>query len=243
MIVQGGEGSSGDTELVGSESSNSAIGKHAQPSVEANNEEKSINDVCLNDPIGSTLKHDKVHCVLQQNGFPTQCFDDMHVFNSVTCRWSQTICSLSPLPRKGHSLSVGRLRHGGSMERQDSLILFGGYSSSSNMMSNSLHVCSVADALAGKAVWRTLSCKGSLPCPRYRHTCVVLKSGNLKTKEDLLVIFGGIGESMQCLNDLHILDLGSLTWTPLAKEVDGDVSCSLCIFNVTLVTQLIGDMK
>ena len=68
---------------------------------------------------------------------------------------------------------------------------------------------------AGEAVWKTLSCTGVGPSPRYRHTCTLLRNGNPRTNEDLLIIFGGIGENMQCLNDVHILDLGSLKWINL----------------------------
>ena len=76
--------------------------------------------------------------------------------------------------------------------------------------------------IGGKTVWKTLTCVGAGPSPRYRHTCTLIRNGNPRTSEDLLIIFGGIGENMGCLNDLHIFDLGSMKWIDLGIA-SGDI--------------------
>jgi hypothetical protein len=51
----------------------------------------------------------------------------------------------------------------------------------------------------------------------------VVQGGNVKTKEDLLVVFGGIGEDSRVLSDVNILDLGSLAWVNLPQPVGSDI--------------------
>ena len=80
--------------------------------------------------------------------------------------------------------------------------------------------------IVGEVVWRTLSCTGNGPSPRYRHTCTLIQNGNPKTDEDLLIIFGGIGENMCCLNDLYIFDLGNMNWVDLGIPT-GDIPAPL----------------
>jgi hypothetical protein len=67
-------------------------------------------------------------------------------------------------------------------------------------------------------VWRSLTCRGNPPSPRYRHSsCIV--SGN--SGETLLVIFGGIGKDPKyALNDIFILDIQNQTWITLANGND-----------------------
>ena len=66
-----------------------------------------FNDVCLNDPMGSSRKHSKVIKARQDNGSSIRCLDDMYLYNMLNRRWTEVKSSLSPLPRKGHTLCVG----------------------------------------------------------------------------------------------------------------------------------------
>ena len=104
-----------------------------------------FNDVCVNDLMGSSRKHSKVIKARQDNGSSIRCLDDMYLYNMLNRRWTEVKSSLSPLPRKGHTLCVGRIRNLEKNVREEFLILFGGYSSSSNLMSNSLHICPLAE--------------------------------------------------------------------------------------------------
>ena len=106
------------------------------------------NDVCLNDPMGSSRKHFKV-MTARQDGPLVRCLDDMHVYNTLNHQWRNVKSSLSPLPRKGHTICVGKVRNVEThvKEKEELLILFGGYSTSSNLMSNSLHICPVAEII------------------------------------------------------------------------------------------------
>ena len=106
-----------------------------------------VNDVCLNDPMGSSRKHFKVMRARQEDGSFVRCLDDMHLYDMLNCRWITVKSSLSPLPRKGHTLCVGRLRNIKTHLREEYLILFGGYSAHSNLMSNSLHICPLAEVI------------------------------------------------------------------------------------------------
>jgi hypothetical protein len=51
----------------------------------------------------------------------------------------------------------------------------------------------------------------------------VISSGNKKTREDLLVIHGGIGDGNTVLADVNVLDLGSMVWSKLSNPADGTV--------------------
>ena len=64
-----------------------------------------------------------------------------------------------------------------------------------------------------RAVWRNLTCTGSFPSPRYRHTSTVLAAPTGTSKEGVLVIIGGIGEGNKALGDLYVLDFGTLAWS------------------------------
>ncbi|XP_057756379.1 uncharacterized protein LOC130975634 [Arachis stenosperma] len=63
-------------------------------------------------------------------------------------------------------------------------------------------------------VWVSPECKGTPPSPRESHTVVLV--GGYR-----LVIFGGSGEGRaNYLNDLHILELGTMRWT--SPELKGE---------------------
>ena len=72
---------------------------------------------------------------------------------------------------------------------------------------------------AASPIWRVLHVNGPAPSPRYRHSCTALTDPS--SGDQLLVVIGGIGPSSNglsigvSLNDTHILDMTTLTWTKL----------------------------
>jgi hypothetical protein len=80
------------------------------------------------------------------------CFDDMYVLDTISQIWYPIQCSLAPLPRKGHSLnscyfSLSSTSPGGGTasnnEKKNVLIMFGGYSTENNTLSNSIFICEI----------------------------------------------------------------------------------------------------
>ncbi|KAF0921213.1 hypothetical protein E2562_039319 [Oryza meyeriana var. granulata] len=88
------------------------------------------------------------------------------------------------------------------------MMVFGGTNGSKKV--NDLHVLDLRTKEWSKPV-----CKGTPPSPRESHT-VTMASG------DRLVVFGGSGEGEgNYLNDVHVLDVPTMTWS--SPEVKGDV--------------------
>lgn len=88
------------------------------------------------------------------------------------------------------------------------MIVFGGTNGSRKV--NDLHVLDLRTR-----EWSKPHCKGTPPSPRDSHTVTVVGG-------DRLVIFGGSGEGeSNYLNDVHVLDVNTMTWMP--PEVKGDI--------------------
>lgn len=141
-----------------------------------------------------------------------RCLDDFYLFNVDTSVWIPVKSVLSPLPRKGHTLNIITL------DDVKYFVLFGGFSSDSSLLSNSLHICAVEDAIAGRgAVWKHLDCcKGEAPTPRYFHSCSVVQNpgGKLGSKvHEALCVFGGVGAKSEILSDFYFLNLRTFQWT------------------------------
>ncbi|KAF7817973.1 acyl-CoA-binding domain-containing protein 4-like isoform X1 [Senna tora] len=103
-----------------------------------------------------------------------------------------------PGPRDSHSAVI--VGH--------KMIVFGGTNGFKKV--NDIHVLNLITK-----EWVRPECKGNPPSPRESHTATLL--GN-----ERLVIFGGSGEGdANYLNDLHILDLGTMRWS--SPEVKGDL--------------------
>jgi len=169
------------------------------------------------------------------------CLDDLHVLDTISMEWYKMKCILSPLPRKGHTMNIVPLQGiesavifgGYSIENvtlsnslhvceADSIYehyiarrdLRHKLNQAQQNQSNSNHV-GVIKALKQDAVeplmWRTLSTSGTPPAPRFRHSSTLI---HVDRTTPLLVIMGGIGKDATVpLNDIHLLDLNTLTWT------------------------------
>ncbi|KAG5073093.1 hypothetical protein JHK86_008304 [Glycine max] len=112
--------------------------------------------------------------------------------------WSKlTTTGEKPGPRDSHSaVFVGH-----------KMIVFGGTNGFKKM--NHIHVLDLVTK-----EWVRPECKGTPPSPRESHTATLVG-------DERIVIFGGSGEGhANYLNDLHILDLRTMSWT--SPELKGD---------------------
>lgn len=67
-------------------------------------------------------------------------------------------------------------------------------------------------------VWKSVSCRGAAPAPRYRHSSCI---ANGTSNEPLLIIVGGIGKDPAvAFNDIFILDIQNQTWINLINGND-----------------------
>ncbi|GMG99782.1 hypothetical protein Nepgr_001622 [Nepenthes gracilis] len=126
-------------------------------------------------------------------------FSDILMLNINTMAWSTLMATgEGPGPRDSHSSALWG----------NKMIVFGGTNGSKKV--NDLHIMDL-----GTNVWTRPVCRGTPPSPRESHTATLVGG-------EKLVVFGGSGEGMGVyLNDLHILDLKTMSWT--SPEVKGEV--------------------
>ncbi|KAK1401844.1 Galactose oxidase/kelch repeat superfamily protein [Heracleum sosnowskyi] len=126
-------------------------------------------------------------------------FRDVLVLNLETMAWNKLMTTgQDPGPRDSHSAVLV----------EQKMIIFGGTNGTKKV--NDVHVLDLKSR-----EWSRPHCEGIAPSPRESHTATLF--GN---KE--LVIFGGSGEGgANYLNDLHILDLKTMSWT--SPQVHGDI--------------------
>jgi hypothetical protein len=168
------------------------------------------------------------------------CLDDLYALDTTSREWFKIRTALAPLPRKGHSMCVAQI------EGSPHIVIFGGYSIDNQTLSNSIHVCAVSKimqyckdsrhspttpnqtlkkpapltATSKAVVFRTLSCKGLAPSPRYRHSCTIVE--DVSRGEQILVIIGGIGkDATVAMCDVHLLSLASFEWLTIKNGSDG----------------------
>lgn len=113
--------------------------------------------------------------------------------------WSKlTTTGEKPGPRDSHSaVFVGH-----------KMIVFGGTNGFKKV--NHIHILDLVTK-----EWVRPECKGNPPSPRESHTATLVG-------DERIVIFGGSGEGhANYLNDLHILDLRTMSWT--SPELKGDL--------------------
>ncbi|XP_010544208.1 PREDICTED: acyl-CoA-binding domain-containing protein 4-like [Tarenaya hassleriana] len=126
-------------------------------------------------------------------------FSEVITLNLRTMTWTAfATTGRRPGPRDSHTAVLVR----------NKMIVFGGTNGSHKV--NDLHVLDLVSR-----EWSTPNYLGTPPSPRESHTATVVG-------EDKMVIFGGSGEGEgNYLNDLHVLDLGTMTWT-CPEGVRGD---------------------
>ncbi|KAG1338773.1 rab9 effector protein with kelch motifs [Cocos nucifera] len=125
-------------------------------------------------------------------------FSDVLTLDLDTMAWNSLVTTgQKPGSRDSHSTAL--VGH--------KMVVLGGTNGSRKV--NDLHILDL-----WTKEWSKPNCKGTPPSPRESHTATVVG-------DDKLVIFGGSGEGeANYLNDVHILDLKSMTWT--SPEVKGD---------------------
>ncbi|KAK7284429.1 hypothetical protein RJT34_19175 [Clitoria ternatea] len=132
------------------------------------------------------------------------CCGGMHFCDVLTLDLNKMVWSKlattgeKPGPRDSHSaVLVG-----------NKMIVFGG--TDGFIKVNQIHILDLVTK-----EWIRPECKGSPPSPRESHTATLVG-------DERLVIFGGSGEGhANYLNDLHILDLRTMTWS--SPELKGDL--------------------
>ncbi|CAI9103553.1 OLC1v1002056C1 [Oldenlandia corymbosa var. corymbosa] len=126
-------------------------------------------------------------------------FSDVLVLNLERMDWSILMTKgQGPGPRDSHSAVIVENR----------MIVFGGTNGSEKV--NDVHILDLRSR-----EWTRPECKGTPPSPRESHSATLV--GNEK-----LVIFGGSGEGeANYLNDLHVLDLKTMSWA--SPETQGNV--------------------
>ncbi|KAK8934140.1 hypothetical protein KSP39_PZI014291 [Platanthera zijinensis] len=125
-------------------------------------------------------------------------FSDVLTLNLVTMNWSSLATTgHKPGTRDSHSAVIIGQR----------MVIFGGTNGAKKV--NDLHILDLHTK-----EWVKPTCKGTLPTPRESHTSTLIG-------EDRLIIFGGSGEGeANYLNDVHVLDLKTMTWT--SPDVKGN---------------------
>ncbi|XP_057515376.1 uncharacterized protein LOC130796943 [Amaranthus tricolor] len=125
-------------------------------------------------------------------------FSDVLVLNLETMSWTTLVTTgKGPGPRDSHTATMWRNR----------IVVFGGTNGSKKV--NDLHILDL-----DSKEWVQPLCSGAYPSARESHTATLVG-------DDLLVVFGGSGEGVgNYLNDLHFLNLKTLSWTsPMVKGV------------------------
>ena len=182
------------------------------------NSKEQSNDVTIGDSIKrdafmNTTQVKKSNNNTKASGYC--CVDDLYCLNIETKTWTKTDSSLAPLPRKGHSLSIAKLKLKPGIAAEDYLLLFGGLSTGKYITGNSIHLAKCNDISSKKSVaWRQLNCSGEIPPPRYMHSSTLLHSSAQRGNQppDLFVIYGGIDEHHKVLSDIYILNLETFVW-------------------------------
>lgn len=147
----------------------------------------------------------------------------MYAFHVTHQKWKKLPCLLSPLPRKGHTITLI------SINKKSYFLLFGGYSRQNETFSNSVHICDVEDINncyhniesiqknpstlqehnSPFISWKVFKCSGKAPPGRYLHSATVVTG---KDNENFLVVFGGLGKGHVPLSDIYFLNLETSTW-------------------------------
>ncbi|KAM0954505.1 putative kelch-type beta propeller [Dioscorea sansibarensis] len=126
-------------------------------------------------------------------------FSDVLTLNLDTMVW-KSLVTMGPKPGNRDSHSTALVGH--------RMVVLGGTNGSKKV--NDLHILDLRTK-----EWSKPNFKGTPPSPRESHTTTVFG-------EDKLVIFGGSGEGeANYLNDVHILDLKSMTWS--SPQVKGEL--------------------
>ncbi|KNA11378.1 hypothetical protein SOVF_135770 [Spinacia oleracea] len=128
-------------------------------------------------------------------------YSDVLVLNLDTVSWTTLVTTgPGPGPRDSHTATLWG----------NKIIVFGGTNGSKKV--NDLHILDL-----DSKEWTQPTCSGSYPSARESHTATLVGDGGQ------LAVFGGSGEGVgNYLNDVHFLDLKTMSWS--SPMVKGDYS-------------------
>ncbi|KAF9429328.1 kelch domain-containing protein 3 [Entomortierella beljakovae] len=136
-------------------------------------------------------------------------------------RWDMFQPISKPLPAQSSNIFKSRAYYGNVYsKKRNSILYFGGYNISLKAdRQNNV----VTEYIPSTEIWQTLNTKGTPPPMRADHCMTSNEDGSI------VVIYGGrIGGSGKFLNDLYILDTGTMTWKMGAPGViRAYVSCTI----------------
>lgn len=118
-------------------------------------------------------------------------FNDVYALHSYGTRWSQVT------PQVGREKPTARMGHTAVMYR-NSMIILGGFDEM-QLLRNDVWEFNLASLS-----WREHRPTGTPPCPRYRHTTVLLN--------DFMFVIGGVDINKQRFNDVYVYDILQETW-------------------------------
>jgi len=146
-----------------------------------------------------------------------QPFNDTFIMDVHADAWTAVDAADPPQPRSGHSLAVvdGKL-----------LYVFGGQDYSSGSLLSQLHVL---DLSAQAPSWTEIDCRDVGPCARSSHCSEAIN--------ECLYVFGGCDAQGQLMNDMHVFNTSSNTWTlvqdqnsPTPREMASSVVVGALIY-------------
>ncbi|CAM9973633.1 unnamed protein product, partial [Discosporangium mesarthrocarpum] len=118
---------------------------------------------------------------------------------------------LAPLGRKGHAVAIAQ-RWG-----RPFVLLFGGAPAGRRGLSNALYLIGHRELVAGggDGMWERPEPRGRAPEPRQGHSFTALDGG------ERAVVFGGMAEGGELLNDVQVLEIGGgqLAWSQVITSV------------------------
>ncbi|KAJ3443653.1 kelch repeat domain [Anaeramoeba flamelloides] len=131
-----------------------------------------------------------------QNSEKNQKFKSKQQEQLLNYQWEKTTpTGITPVLR-GFSATI----------HKNMVFVFGGIKKNSQKFSNDIWILHINDS--GEklvCIWNKLDdVKGEKPSPRAYHSACII--------DTKLIIFGGIGERNQCLNDLYIFNLQKMVW-------------------------------
>jgi N-acetylneuraminic acid mutarotase len=106
------------------------------------------------------------------------------------CVWEQMEVVEGPGELRSHSACVAGT----------SMIVFGG----TNFENESNNLVWLYTPMSN--TWQLAQTEGQHPCPRHSHSASTIKSGTY------MIMFGGVKQDGEALNDLYILDVASMHW-------------------------------
>eukprot|EP01114_Cavostelium_apophysatum_P020580 TRINITY_DN6940_c0_g1_i1.p1 TRINITY_DN6940_c0_g1~~TRINITY_DN6940_c0_g1_i1.p1 ORF type:complete len:531 (-),score=115.10 TRINITY_DN6940_c0_g1_i1:20-1612(-) len=156
---------------------------------------------------GHTMTSIGTKLLIFGGGDGSHYLNDLHILDTETMAWSQAyVAGTSPSARSRHTATLIGSK----------LFIFGGGDDS--RVYNDVYVLDTETMS-----WSRPATKGIPPVARWGHTATYIGSGNSSPGENKLIVLGG-HDGTKMLDDIHFLDIATLTWSQPAigtKAQDG----------------------